>query len=100
MSQIWRFYSDADRSWRWQLLAFDHTVLEASVGGYQDYERCVSNAEEHGYRYSPAKSTRPAPGRKLKFTRRYAKVPAVGKEEDAKADAAGTPPGDEAPEYE
>ncbi len=75
VNSIWRFYSDQHRLWRWQLLAFDQTVLESSAGGYEDYERCVSNAEEHGYRYSPAKSTRPAPGRKLKYSRRYAKVP-------------------------
>jgi len=74
MSLIWRFYSDPERHWRWQLLAFDSTVLEASAVGYEDYERCVGDAEEHGYRFSPAKSTRPAPARKLKFARRYAKV--------------------------
>jgi len=74
MNFIWRFYSDPDRNWRWELLAFDKTVVQASVGAYKEYERCVGNAEEHGYHFSPAKSTRPAPGRKLKFARSYAKV--------------------------
>ncbi len=93
MNAIWRFYSDQHRSWRWQLLAFDQTVLESSAGGYEDYERCISNAEAHGYHFSPAKSTRPAPARRIKFARRYAKVPSLAQEENAEAG-----PADESPD--
>ncbi len=103
MNSIWRFYSDQHRTWRWELLAFDQTVLESSAGGYEDYERCVSNAEEHGYRYIPAKSSRPAPGKKLKYSRRYAKVPTNPKNgdvSDAGRDEPETATRDEPPEIE
>lgn len=81
MNLIWRFYSDEDHNWRWELLAFDKTVVQASECAYKEYERCLGNAEEHGYHFSPAKSTRPAPGRKLKFARSYAKVRKHGEAE-------------------
>ncbi len=96
MNSIWRFYTDQHRAWRWQLLAFDQTVLDSSAAGYEDYERCVTNAEQHGYRFSPAKSTRPVPGTKLKHPRRYAKVPAP----QDKAGVAAARTRDEAPESE
>ena len=75
MNFTWRFYLGADHKWRWQLLAFDQTVLEASAGRYKEYESCLANAKEHGYHFSPSLSTRPAqaPGRKQRRSYTLAK---------------------------
>lgn len=56
---IWRFYSDSDRQWRWEQLAFDGTVLDQSKSGYKLYESCLANAVERGYVLLPSLSTRP-----------------------------------------
>jgi hypothetical protein len=55
---IWRFFSDSTRHWSWQQLAFDGTVVEHSKSGYLQYEACVANASEHGYKSFPALSTK------------------------------------------
>jgi hypothetical protein len=46
---IWRFYTDADRRWRWQRRTADDAVLAESAAGYGDYDSCVAAAREAGY---------------------------------------------------
>jgi hypothetical protein len=59
MNLIWRFYSDNDKKWRWQRLAFDGSVVAESPTGYKEYEACQANAQAQGYVFLPAQSTRP-----------------------------------------
>jgi hypothetical protein len=61
----------SDHKWRWELLAFDQTVLKASAGKYKEYETCLADAEEHGYHFSPSRSTRPAQDRQPRQRRSY-----------------------------
>lgn len=49
MNLIWRFYLDPNRLWRWQHLAFNRDVIEASRKAYEEYEDCVEDAVARGY---------------------------------------------------
>jgi hypothetical protein len=60
MNKVWRFFSDGNHKWRWELRRCDNTVVKASGAGFKEYEACVKNAEENGYRFSPSRSTRAA----------------------------------------
>lgn len=77
MNRTWRFFMGSDHKWRWQILAFDQTVLEESAGRYKQYESCLADAEEHGYHFSPSLSTRPAqdPLRKQRKSYKFSKRP-------------------------
>ena len=71
-NQVWRFFSDSARQWRWERLAFDGTVLENSTAGYAQYEDCLANACERGYVSRPSLSTRaetPSPKTKRPYMR-------------------------------
>jgi hypothetical protein len=46
---IWRFYMDTDRCWRWQRLAADRSLISESRTGYPEYENCMTNARDEGY---------------------------------------------------
>ena len=59
-NQIWRFYSDSARQWRWERLAFDGKVLEHSPSGYKGYDDCLANACMQGYVLLPSLSTKTA----------------------------------------
>ena len=83
MNLTWRFYLGPDHEWRWQVLAFDQTVVEASEGGYKEYESCLANAEQHGYHFSPSQSTRPAQDLPRKQRKSYQFSKKLDKEQPA-----------------
>ena len=54
MNNIWRFYADQDRMWRWQRLAADRSLISESRVAYRDYESCLANARSEGYVFHPS----------------------------------------------
>ncbi|HET9403999.1 MAG TPA: hypothetical protein VFO57_05425 [Burkholderiales bacterium] len=54
MNNIWRFYVDQDRLWRWQRLAADRSLISESRAAYKEYESCLANAKIEGYVFHPS----------------------------------------------
>lgn len=54
MNNIWRFYVDQDRRWRWQRLSADRSLISESRAAYKEYENCLANAKEEGYVFHPS----------------------------------------------
>jgi hypothetical protein len=58
MNNIWRFYIDPNRQWRWQRLAADQSLISESPVGYLEYEKCLAGAINEGYVYHPSQEKR------------------------------------------
>ena len=54
MNNIWRFYVDQDRRWRWQRLSANRSLISESGVGYKEYESCLANAKSEGYVFHPS----------------------------------------------
>lgn len=54
MNNIWRFYADQDRMWRWQRFSADRSLISESRAAYGDYESCLANARSEGYVFHPS----------------------------------------------
>ncbi len=54
MNNIWRFFVDPDRRWRWQRLAADRSLISESRAAYKEYENCLASARNEGYDFHPS----------------------------------------------
>ena len=58
MQITWRFYCGTDQFWRWQQLSDDRAVTKESAAGFSDYDLCLADAREAGYRFVPGTAMR------------------------------------------
>lgn len=49
-NDVWTFYKDEDKLWRWKRQAPNHEIVGASTEGYGRKRDCVANARRNGYK--------------------------------------------------
>lgn len=54
MGSMWRFFQNEMGKWKWQQVSLDRAVLNESTHEFHDYDACVNDAIENGYRFAPS----------------------------------------------